>query len=328
MSTWLPRAACTPECASDQVPRTSVLRRLLRAVAATGMIMSAIGLAVILPFCTARRRPKAIMGWARLVLRACGLRIRLIGGTQLAAPGELVLVTTNHVSWVDVIALMAIQPFPTVAKTDVRSWPIVGWLAHRAGTLFIDRERIRPLPGTIATVARELRSRPLWVCPEGTTWCGHEIGKFRPALFQAAIDAGVPIRPVAIRYRVGDGRRTTRAAFIGVDTLVASMWRTFAARGLTVEVEILPDIPLDVVADQQAGGPTARRRLAEAARTAIQAANATRTAGEHWVSPPLAASHPALATAPAVARPLPVRDSQPPGSEDGRKETGRRERTY
>jgi hypothetical protein len=57
---------------------------------------------------------------------------------------------------------------------------------------------------------------------------------------QAAIDAGAPVRPVALRYRLGDGSTTTTAAFLGTDTLLASVWRVVSARGLVVELTAAP----------------------------------------------------------------------------------------
>ena len=98
------------------------------------------------------------------------------------------------------------------------------------------------------------------VTPEGTTWCGLTHGRFRPAMFQAAIDGGVPVLPVALRFRMADGTRTTAPAFIGDETIVDSVRRVAALRGLVFEVHVL---------DELAPGRAANRRelaaLAEAA---------------------------------------------------------------
>jgi 1-acyl-sn-glycerol-3-phosphate acyltransferase len=87
-------------------------------------------------------------------------------------------------------------------------------------------------------------------CPEGTTWCGLQLGPFRPALFQAAIDGGVPVRPVAVRYRLADGAPTTWPAFVGDETLIDSVRRTARLRGLVVEVHVLPEIAPGRAADR------------------------------------------------------------------------------
>lgn len=142
------------------------------------------------------------------------------------------LVVANHVSWLDVLLVAAVCPGRMLAKHEVSGWPVVGRLARSRGTLFIDRERIRSLPGTVAAIARALRDGETVVAfPEGSTWCGREAGRFRPAVFQAALDAGAPVRPVAIRYRLAGGEPTTVPAFVGDDTLTASLRRVVAARG-------------------------------------------------------------------------------------------------
>ena len=111
-----------------------------------------------------------------------------------------------------------------VAKSDVRAWPVIGLLAARGGTLFIDRDRLRRLPAPWPRSPTRLRDgQSVLVFPEGSTWCGRTQGRFYPASFQAAIDAGAPVRPVALRYRLADGSPTTAAAFVGDDTLIASV---------------------------------------------------------------------------------------------------------
>lgn len=152
----------------------------------------------------------------------------------------------------------------SVAESEIASWPIVGPLAARAGTVFLDRQRLRALPGTIAELTAALRSGALVnVCPEGTTWCGMRLGPFRPALFQAAIDARVPVRPVVVRYRLAGGATTTWPAFVGDETLVDSVCRTARLRGLVAEVHVLPEIA--------SVGVASRHELAALAEAAVRA---------------------------------------------------------
>ena len=75
------------------------------------------------------------------------------------------------------------------------------------------------------------------VFPEGTTWCGRDNGRFRSAMFQAAIDAGVPVAPVTLRFRSANGAGTTVAAYVGEETLVGSLRRVVLAAGLRVTVQ-------------------------------------------------------------------------------------------
>jgi hypothetical protein len=74
---------------------------------------------------------------------------------------------------------------------------------------------------------------------------------------QAAIDAGVPVRPVRLRHHLAGGEPTTVATWVGSDTLLASVWRVARTRGLTVRV--------DAAAAVATTGRTRREVVAEAA---------------------------------------------------------------
>ena len=114
----------------------------------------------------------------------------------------------------------------------------------------------------MAEVADALREgHSVAVFPEGTTWCGRGTGPFRPAMFQAAIDAGVPVRPIALRFLDERGDLATGPAFVGDDTLLASLRRVITARGLVAEVTVFPAL---------AGGRGLTRRvLADVARATV-----------------------------------------------------------
>jgi 1-acyl-sn-glycerol-3-phosphate acyltransferase len=174
--------------------------------------------------------------WSRAVVRAAGVRVRITGS---AAPTGGLLLVANHISWLDIPLLAAVRPARMLAKTEIRQWPVAGPLAARGGVLFIDRDRLRALPDTVARIAQVLRDgQAVAVFPEGSTWCGRAQGTFRRAVFQAALDAGVPVQPVRLRYRIAGGTATTAPAFVGEDTLLASLWRVASARGVVAEVEV------------------------------------------------------------------------------------------
>jgi 1-acyl-sn-glycerol-3-phosphate acyltransferase len=181
-----------------------------------------------------------------------------------AAPDGGLLLVANHVSWLDIPLLAAVRPARMLAKSEIRTWPVAGPLAAR-GALFIDRNRLRALPDTVARIAQALREgTAVAVFPEGSTWCGRAHGTFRRAVFQAALDAGAPVQPVRIRYLLADGTPSTAPAFIGDDTLLASVWRVATTRGLVAEVEVSDRIP--------PGSHQDRRSLARAAQPNTSAA--------------------------------------------------------
>ncbi|MFE3329157.1 lysophospholipid acyltransferase family protein [Streptomyces sp. NPDC059176] len=207
--------------------------------------------------------------WARAVIRAFGVRLlitdppacgsapafRTVALPEAGTPGTLVV--ANHVSWLDVPLVAAALPGRMLAKREIRRWPLLGPLAARGGTLFVDRDRLRALPAVVRALAEALGGGGrVIVFPEGSTWCGRGRGRFRNAAFQAALDAGADVQPVRIGYRP-----TGAAAFVGDDSLGASVWRVVTARGLTAELTVLPALP--------AGTHAHRRSLARAAQHAV-----------------------------------------------------------
>ena len=109
----------------------------------------------------------------------------------------------------------------------------------------IERAKLRQLPEVVATVAARLYAGHTVVAfPEGTTWCGlpgrsHQgSGPFYPAMFQAAVDTGRPVQPLRLRYHHRDGSISTVPAYIGDDTLLASIGRLMVARRTVAKIYV------------------------------------------------------------------------------------------
>jgi 1-acyl-sn-glycerol-3-phosphate acyltransferase len=240
---WMPVSPCGDGCVDHSTAEVGAIRLVWRVLAALTVLLSGALVVLVVPLCRGRAREALLRGWFRALVRAFGVRLRVVGAPLFqATPGRGVLVVSNHVSWLDELAIDAVQPIRMVAKRDIRDWPVLGALITAARTVYLDRERLSLLPGTVAELASALRDgAAVGIHAEGTTWCGLASGRYRPALFQSALDAGVPVRPVVLRYLQGEGA-TTRAAFIGSDTLVDSMRRVLRLRGLVVEVHVLDEI--------------------------------------------------------------------------------------
>jgi 1-acyl-sn-glycerol-3-phosphate acyltransferase len=243
---WMPVSPCGQRCLppADSVPAVAPIRQLLRLLATATMLMAGVVLAAVLPLLDPAQRQRALRAWHRAVLRALRIQLEITGGDRFAAPAAGILVVSNHVSWLDLVVLGAVQPLRMVAKSEIRDWPVVGPLARRSGTIFVDRERLSTLPRTVAAISRELAGgAAIGVFPEGTTWCGLATGRFRPAVFQAALDSATPVRPVALRYCLAGTGATTVASFVGSTTLWEAVLRVAGVHGVLVKVHLLPPLP-------------------------------------------------------------------------------------
>ena len=188
------------------------------------------------------------LGLARLALRQ-QLTWRFMRHLQASLPffievrGELparpALWLCNHVSWVDIAVLGAICPLSFLSKAEVAGWPLAGWLARQAGTLFIDRGAAdtRSLTGQMSGYLQQ--QAHLLIFPEGTSSDGRDVLRFHPRLLAAALDSGAPIQPVALRYR-RHGEADPLTPFIGDDELPGHLLRLLDAERAIVEIVLLP----------------------------------------------------------------------------------------
>ncbi|HEY2387750.1 MAG TPA: lysophospholipid acyltransferase family protein [Candidatus Binatia bacterium] len=199
---------------------------------------------------------------AQRTLASLAVDVTIHGESQLR-DGPL-LVVANHVSWLDVYVLNALTAARFVAKSEVRKWPIVGPIAAAFGTFFIVRGSFRDAARVKDAIGRALRAgERVVVFPEGTTTDGTRVSRFYAALLQAAVDAGVPVQAVAIRYVGPDGMPDPAAAFIDDMTFAESLRRVLGRERIAAEVRIAPVFP---------SRQRTRRELAFATRRWITAA--------------------------------------------------------
>lgn len=217
--------------------------------------------ALIFPFSTPARRKRLAVNWSRQFLRIFAVRVKR-HGTPPRATGALLV--ANHVSWLDIWLLLGAHPVRFVSKADVRGWPVIGWLAHKAGTLFIERTRRHHTGAINREVLAALRDGELIaIFPEGTTTNGQMLRPFHTSLFQPAVDQGAPIVPVAIRYVLAQGGFDPAPAYCDDISLWDSARQVLARRIIQAEVTYLAPIATQ--------GKT-RRELAREAEAAISAA--------------------------------------------------------
>ena len=248
------------------------LRRALR----IGLLMLHLAWGVALagllfPLLDPAQRDRRIMAWARHLLRVLGVRLQADAAPSLPCGALLVC---NHVSWLDIYLIYAAQRVHFVSKAEVRGWPVAGWLAHKTGTLFIERGR-RADTARINAEMRALMQSGAWVAvfPEGTTSDGRGLRRFMPSLLQPAVELNCPIVPAALRYRSLDGEYTAAPAYIDNLSMWQSLKQIVSEPGLIAELHFgAPILPnghrRDLAA--QAEAATARLLGVEPAGTAPQ----------------------------------------------------------
>ncbi|WP_034299607.1 1-acyl-sn-glycerol-3-phosphate acyltransferase [Herbaspirillum sp. RV1423] len=216
--------------------------------------------AFIFPWIGPTGREGHIRRWSRRLLGICGIQvvIRQLAGTP-APPRALII--ANHISWLDIFVVNSMQPCRFVAKSDIRSWPFIGWLCAKTGTIFISRGKAsdvrRIFKGLVDSI--EAGDRVAFF-PEGTTAAQGNLLPFHANLFEAAIDAKVPVQPYALRYLDAQGQYHPAADFIGETTIIESILAILKARSMTAELMQLQAIP---------STGAHRRELAVAARKVI-----------------------------------------------------------
>jgi 1-acyl-sn-glycerol-3-phosphate acyltransferase len=236
-SPWLPRASCDASCVRSDAAAGShqavvALRTAVRITFALLTLPTAALLALPMP-----GKSRAQRVYCRMMLRCLGVRVTTSGGPIRNLSG--VLVVSGHVSWVDIFVIGAVLPGSFVARADLIDWPALGFLARLMKVIPIERASLRRLPEVVRTVADRLSAGQTVVAfPEGTTWCGIGYGRFRPAMFQGAIDACRPVQPLRLTYHHRDGLPSTVPAFIGDDSLLQSVRRVITARITVCHVQV------------------------------------------------------------------------------------------
>ena len=157
----------------------------------------------------------------------------------------------NHISWTDIHALNSLIALRFVAKYEIRSWPVIGYLTYKANALFIDRDKRQDAGRIVNTVAHSLSAGDnLCFFPEGTTTDGTEIKRFKSSLIQAAIQSNATIRPVAIRYPTPSGGANIGVAYAGETTMHESMLSILSQKHPVVELHFLVPIIISELAEQ------------------------------------------------------------------------------
>lgn len=208
-----------------------MLRVTLKSLRIASHLSVGLGLAVAVAAARGRiSRERASTWWYGVLLRILDIEL-VVRGTPLA--GTKVMVC-NHISWLDIPVVGAVEPTRFVSKAEVGEWPVIGWLADAAGTFYLRRGS----GGTkqlIEAIDAHLGHDSIVFFPEGTTTDGSIVLKFQARLFATAIETRRPVQPIALRFSpAADG--TVTAPYIGDDVLLDNILKLLKHGSITAEL--------------------------------------------------------------------------------------------
>lgn len=213
--------------------------------------------ALAYPWLARTRRHALKQRWSGDLLVMLGIELRDRG----VWPSARCLIVANHVSWLDIYAVNALAPATFVCKDDVRSWPLLGWLVAKTGSIFVERAKRTATQRAAQRIRARLEAGDVVVVfPEGTTTDGSNVLPFHSGLLQAAIDAECALQPLAVRYTDAAGEHSIVPAYCGETTMWQSLWAVALASGLRARLAVLA--PLAPAGNRRSVATEARASIA------------------------------------------------------------------
>lgn len=196
--------------------------------------------AITTPFIRRGRRVHVraawLHGWCRFACRVLGVHVTTRG--SMPSSGLLV---SNHLSYLDILVLSSIRPCVFVAKQDVARWPLFGWLANAAGTIFVDRDRKFGTLTSIDVMREAIAGGSLVVLfPEGTSFDGSTVLPFKPALLESAVQLRCAIAAASVDYALDDGSVADEVCYWRDITLVPHLLNLFFKREIRANYSFSP----------------------------------------------------------------------------------------
>ena len=193
--------------------------------------------------------------YLKILCQILGIRIIVHGKIANERP---LLMASNHVSYIDILAFGATAPIEFVSKAEVANWPIIGLLAKISDTVFIERRRSKTLNARKNMTKQLNLNRILLFFPEATANNGNYILPFKSSLFETVKTLGrnesITLQPAVIAFTQLNGLPTgfgwrSFFAWYGRMPLAIHLWRFLQIASTTVEIAflnpILPEKDLD-----------------------------------------------------------------------------------
>ena len=198
--------------------------------------------ATVYPLLTQAQRGAHVRRWSKQLLAILAVRANISGAPPRAIDAPAMIVS-NHVSWLDIFAIDTVHAMRFVAKSEIRHWPVIGWLGEKAGTLFIERTHHRHIADINQQVAAALRQGDLFaVFPEGKITAGDVLLPFHASLLQPALACNAQLFPVAIRYTRADGSLCSEADYAGDKSLLDALRLMLTQPVIHVRLQFLPPL--------------------------------------------------------------------------------------
>jgi 1-acyl-sn-glycerol-3-phosphate acyltransferase len=237
----------------------SPLRALVRLIAYAAVTFALLPVQVVARWLGGSLSATLPMTYHRWCCWILGFRVVVRGVME---PSRPTLFVANHCSYSDIAVLGSIIKGSFVAKSEVASWPIFGYLAKLQNSVFVDRSGIKAREQRDGMVARLAAGDNLILFPEGTSDDGNRVLPFKSALFGVAqhrFENGdtVKVQPVSIAYTRLDGIPTGRAlkpyfAWYGDMDMVSHMWALAGLGMTTVEVVFHPPVVISAFESRKA----------------------------------------------------------------------------
>jgi len=204
-------------------------------------ILLVIPLCLLIFISTKNQQERIIRFWCKRLLSIFEISVEVTGLESNLVNQKKYLMVANHISWMDIIVIQSIKPCIFVAKSDVASWPLFGWVAQMTGTIFIKRDKISDIKKALKKMKRRLIKRSVCIFPEGTSTNGRYLLPFKSNLFQSSIDTQKSILPLCLRYEQKN-IYTDKTAFVDDMSLLDSIIKIKQEKDIRVVVEILQPI--------------------------------------------------------------------------------------
>jgi len=226
----------------------------------TALVVLFVGQLLVLPLPRARAQWRSVvmLYWAQAILPVLGVDLTVVG----EPPSKPFLLVSNHLSYLDIPVIGSQVGVVFVAKSELASWPVVGFLCRAANTIFVDRNVRRDLQRVMQGIDRELElGQGVLLFAEGTSSKGATVLPFRPSLLEPAVRSELPVSYATLSYHTPEDEQPAH--------LAVCWWGGMDFSPHALNLATLRQVKAKLVFGDKQLHDTDRKRLAEHLRTEV-----------------------------------------------------------